>query len=78
MLLPAWFFGSKADPPVVIPPGETRTILVLRGVKKGGPPPGNERDYLNHDAFAEAIARGEVPRSDVEFYLKARLRPVRK
>jgi hypothetical protein len=75
---PAWFFGSEADPPLVIPPGETRTILVLRGVKKGGPPPGNEQDYFNHDGLAQAIARGEVPRSDVELYLKARLDPVRK
>jgi hypothetical protein len=75
---PAWFFGSEADPPLVIPPGETRTILALRGVKKGGPPPGNEQDYFNHDGLAQAIARGEVPRSDVELYLKARLDPVRK
>ncbi|MCL6503785.1 MAG: serine/threonine protein kinase [Pirellulales bacterium] len=73
----AWFFGESGDPPLVIPPGETRTILVLRGVKKGGPPPGNEQDYSNHDALAQAIQRGEVPRSDVEFYLKARLRPAR-
>jgi predicted Ser/Thr protein kinase len=73
----ALLFGREAGPPLVIPPepGETRTVLVLRGVKKGGSPPGNERDYLNDDAFAEAIQRGEVPRSDVELYLKARLGP---
>ncbi|GIW85187.1 MAG: hypothetical protein KatS3mg107_0847 [Gemmataceae bacterium] len=70
----AWLFGSEADPPLVIQPGETSTILLLRGVKGGGPPPSNAQNYSNDHALAQAIERGEIPRSDVEFYLKARLR----